>query len=409
MNNKKSGYPINENLIFASFQGISNGIPEGMARVMLPILETLQNNNLCFKYYVSFVKGYDGSINVCEISNTYRIIIKALNILNHFVLKMPSYKFRFLHERLYDHFLSHRIKQKSKIISTAHLFKSNLKNKKLGGINILYMSNPDEALLYDLLNNEKKVHSINFIDAYTYKKRIDFTIKSTNSYDHIICITSSVFESFSKRIKKNKLSTSYYYIIPNENIFPKIDLNKNKKLTFIYVGHTVWLKGIYYLLLGWEKANLLDSQLLIVGNINETVEYYIKTRFKKLNNVHYIGNTKNTNTLYRSSHVFISPSLLDAHPTTVSEAMYCGLPAIVSEGCGAKALIDEGINGFVVASGNADDLANKMIWFNNNKTLIPNMGRKAIETINELEKGNQSNKVAEHMLAVIESLSKGKN
>jgi glycosyltransferase involved in cell wall biosynthesis len=179
---------------------------------------------------------------------------------------------------------------------------------------------------------------------------------------------------------------------------------KNENISFIYVGHTVWLKGIYYLLLAWEEANLTGCQLKIVGKINEQLSQFLKTRFGKLPNVEYVGSVENPNLLYRQSHVFISPSLLDAHPATVSEALFCGLPVIVSEGCGAKTLVANGVNGFVIPAANSDAIASKMVWFSQNKGLIPEMGKEAVSSIGKLIDKNQEYGFEQHLLEIIELL-----
>jgi glycosyltransferase involved in cell wall biosynthesis len=57
----------------------------------------------------------------------------------------------------------------------------------------------------------------------------------------------------------------------------------------------------------------------------------------------------------------------------IPEAMACGLPVIVSDMVGAKDLVEDGRNGFVVPAGNLGALVDKMRWFIHNKALFNEM------------------------------------
>src|SRR5262249_19340883 len=67
--------------------------------------------------------------------------------------------------------------------------------------------------------------------------------------------------------------------------------------------------------------------------------------------------------------MFTLPSRVDGFGMAVPEAMACGVPAIVSDMVGAKEVIEEGHNGFIVPSGNSDALVDRMRWCICNATL----------------------------------------
>src|SRR5262249_28387622 len=75
----------------------------------------------------------------------------------------------------------------------------------------------------------------------------------------------------------------------------------------------------------------------------------------------------------RSAQCLLLPSRVDAFGLVVLEAMACGVPAIVSDTVGAKELIEEGHNGFVVPSGNSDALFDRMRWCIWNATSVRSM------------------------------------
>jgi glycosyltransferase involved in cell wall biosynthesis len=392
-----------KDLFFVSFQGLRKGLPWGLTRAMLPILETGKFKDKNLVYYVSISDKYNGKVNIKEVSVIYNLFNKILLVLNRIILKLGSHKIRLIQEIMFDFFLSLKITKGCTIVSSAYLYKTNKKNKRLGGKNILFISNPDDYFLYKLLINEQKDHNVKFIDAYTYRKRVAFSLKSTRSFDKIICISSSVFDSFKSRIPASKLNSAFYELIPNKFKFSCIDVNKHEKLTFVYIGHSVWLKGITYLLEAWQKIDSSAAQLLIAGSINPQLNDYIKLHFNNLKNISYVGHLNNPNEFYRKAHVFISPSLMDAHPATISEAMYCGLPVIVSDGCGSKELVENNVNGFIVPSRDSESIKNKIEWFMKNTNSIEIMGKNAYNTILIRSKNNQNEEVANQIMTIIDN------
>ena len=68
----------------------------------------------------------------------------------------------------------------------------------------------------------------------------------------------------------------------------------------------------------------------------------------------------------------------------VPEALACGVPVIVSDMVGAKQLIEEGRNGFVIPVGDVDALVDRMRWFIMNAELLETMSRAARATAERL-------------------------
>lgn len=65
---------------------------------------------------------------------------------------------------------------------------------------------------------------------------------------------------------------------------------------------------------------------------------------------------------YRQADCLVVPSRFDGFAMVVAEALACGTPVIVSDRVGAKDLVEEGCNGWIVAAGDVDALTNRMLW-----------------------------------------------
>lgn len=397
---------MSKGIVFYSFQSITKKGPSGMVKYVLPLLQNLHNlTSTPILYKVGRIKAVTKLKNVIPLNRYYTLSLRTINLFNKFIFKLPSYKIRYYTERLYDYFASVSLNKPQVIISTAYLLRTTKKNKKLGGINIFLAGNPDDIEINALMNNERQKHNIKFEDAYTFIPRINFIKHSIDSFDHIITITISEFESYSKRINQNKISYVQNFIIPSRSTFHDLHFDKCKKLKFCYVAYPLWLKGLFYLLDAWSKIESDDVILQIAGYSNDELLQILNQKYSGLKNVEYLGFVNDLNQFLRSSHVCIVPSLLDAGPTTVAEAMTCGLPVIVSDGCGSRTLVKEGINGFVVPAGNHVAIFEKIIWFIENRDKISVMGSASEESIHELQQSNQDRKLAEHLLKIINNLT----
>jgi glycosyltransferase involved in cell wall biosynthesis len=392
-------------ITFVSFQEIRNGMPLGMVKVILPILQYIDSFRKGKHIYIVGRKsGLEENDNIQEVGKLYSFLIRLLLGVNHYILGISSFRIRLLQERLFDYFVSRRIKEPTILISTTYLRRTTKKNKELGGCNIFIAGNPDDFEINKLLQKEQIKHSVIVKDAYTYAARINFIVKSLNSFDHIACLTISEYESFLKRISPEKLSLSEYHIIPNLNVFANENIKKESKLTFCYVAHPFWLKGLPYLLEAWKRTQLNNCQLRIGGKLDEQLKDFINRNYADLDNVEYLGWIDDLNHFMRSSHVCVVPSLLDGGPATVAEAMYCGLPVIVSDGCGARTLVEDKVNGGIITAGDSDAIIEKMKWFYQNQESIENMGQNAINKVIKLTKNDQNRIITDHLFSVINNL-----
>ena len=74
---------------------------------------------------------------------------------------------------------------------------------------------------------------------------------------------------------------------------------------------------------------------------------------------------------FAKNDVFILPSLIEPWGLVVEEALYFGLPVLVSDRCGSSELIKNGINGFVFDPANKNSLT--QIIRNFDDTLLQNL------------------------------------
>ncbi|HVP22770.1 MAG TPA: glycosyltransferase family 4 protein [Conexivisphaerales archaeon] len=145
----------------------------------------------------------------------------------------------------------------------------------------------------------------------------------------------------------------------------------------LFVGRIVPQKGVHVLLeaLRGMVSDLPGANIsvTVVGPVGEfgvvlTTSDYLENltksveRFGLTEVVHfrYFVRLEDLVDLYSSASVYVLPSLQDAFPFSVIEAMMCGTPVIGTSSGGMKEQIEDGVTGFVVPPGDPDALREKL-------------------------------------------------
>lgn len=127
-------------------------------------------------------------------------------------------------------------------------------------------------------------------------------------------------------------------------------------------------KGVLDLIEAFHKIHLRfpEYRLLIVGEDRSKKHEYLKKmnsliRVHKLNDkVILYGRSSRIREIMAVSTLFVLPSYWEGMSRVLLEAMACGKPCIASRAGGNPEQVEEGINGMVYESGNADELADKL-------------------------------------------------
>lgn len=178
---------------------------------------------------------------------------------------------------------------------------------------------------------------------------------------------------------------------------PKSD----KAFRIISVGMRI-IKGIHYLLQAVDELNLKDLELwLIGGNVDAALKPFLK-KYSKI--FRYLGALPQ-NQLYKyysQGSVFVPFSLEDGFGMALSEAMSCGLPVICSDSVGAKDVVRNNIDGFIVPTRDISALKEKIVYLYENPRVCREMGRQARENaVNNFTWDNYGEKIINAYLNLV--------
>lgn len=142
------------------------------------------------------------------------------------------------------------------------------------------------------------------------------------------------------------------------------DIRKIYKKRFLFIGRLSDEKNLETLI--YIFNDLPSFTLTIVGiGPNE-----IKLKKIAKNNIIFTGSINNSEiqNIFLKNDIFILPSIHEPWGLVVEEALYFGLPVIVSNNCGACELIENGINGFLINPYDLDEM--KKIILNINEDIF---------------------------------------
>jgi UDP-glucose:(heptosyl)LPS alpha-1,3-glucosyltransferase len=163
-----------------------------------------------------------------------------------------------------------------------------------------------------------------------------------------------------------------------KKVIQRKNLDLDGDRIILFVGSDFRRKGVGVLLKAFSLMNRDGIKLLIAGG--RTKERY-KSMAKNLgidNNVVFWGAEQKVEKLYAIADIFVLPTMYDPFSNATIEAMASGIPAITTAYNGASEIIEDSVNGFVVADpSDVHGFAEKMIFALEN---AESMGKQARST-----------------------------
>lgn len=154
----------------------------------------------------------------------------------------------------------------------------------------------------------------------------------------------------------------------------------------VFCARVVLRKGIDTLIKMWPIIfkEVTNAKLIVVGGGKYELLQQLK-RLSKENDDSVIitGEVPKPQDYYQLSDLYVFPSRSEGLPTSLMEAMSCGLPSVVSDIGGCDDLIVNGENGFRVYSEDATGFAEKIIYLLNNEDIRQIMSISAAKYVRE--------------------------
>lgn len=142
-----------------------------------------------------------------------------------------------------------------------------------------------------------------------------------------------------------------------------------ERLHCLFVGQVSHRKGVTFLLDAARKLPKTDFTLIGPLVAPEVIE-------RMPENVHYMGERPFTELpgIMAGADVFVLPSLEDAYPLAVLEAMACRLPVVITDNVGTASLVEGLSAGIVVPTADSEAIASALTQLQNDSVERSSMG-----------------------------------
>ncbi len=161
--------------------------------------------------------------------------------------------------------------------------------------------------------------------------------------------------------------------------FPDAPANK-----LLYVGTWIDRKGIYYLSEAFAALarRLPQVQLTVAGCLvgEEQVKASFPEAVRRQVSVIPFLSREAMPELYAAHDIFVFPSLVEGMPLTLLEAMAGAMPAVTTNTCGMADLVQDEVNGLLVAPADSESLHKAMARLSESADLRRRLGTAAQET-----------------------------
>ena len=149
-------------------------------------------------------------------------------------------------------------------------------------------------------------------------------------------------------------------------------------MTFSLVGRMLVDKGVREFASAARslKANYPDTRFVLIGGLDSNPRALSRSQMETLvedGAVEWTGHVDVREWLERTS-VFVLPSYLEGVPRSTQEAMAMARPVVTTDVPGCRDTVIEGVNGYLVQSGDAEALAEALERFIESPNLVARMG-----------------------------------
>lgn len=154
----------------------------------------------------------------------------------------------------------------------------------------------------------------------------------------------------------------------------------DKDITFLAIGRLLGEKGFreYAKAASLVKARYPETIFRLVGPEDPSpdgIPFKEVREWQSSGWIEYLGKTDDVRPFVSDCHIFVLPSYHEGMPRTVLEAMAMGRPILTTNVPGCRDTVICGENGYLVPKSDAEALAERMIWFIENRDKLASMGR----------------------------------
>lgn len=259
------------------------------------------------------------------------------------------------------------------------------KAKKKGVITVVEVVNSHVDYQETLLKEEHERLNLKWTPFHQLEKKR--RLKEYDAADYILLPSEFVKRSFLEKgfLEKKLIKVPYGFNKFNDvnNINHNTETPENECFNILYVGSISVRKGLRYLIEAFNKLEIKNKRLTLVGPI-DVVSGIQDMEITDDIELRGVLKGDDLEEAYKSADVFCLPTIEDGFGLVLGEALSFGLPIITTVNSGGDELITEEQEGFIVPIRDSDAIYSKLYLLSSDSLLLNKMKLAAQKKANNL-------------------------
>jgi glycosyltransferase involved in cell wall biosynthesis len=246
---------------------------------------------------------------------------------------------------------------------------------------------------HNIWNRRRKIPPLKLIERVIYSR-----------YQGVVAVCQPVVDSL---LSWQPQLRSKIVIIPNgvpirDQPPDPLITPASKSVRFFFAGRLEHAKGVDLLIEALAQVDSTHFELIVAGHGSQRAYLEQLATDRGLGQrVRFVGANHDLSEWMKSADCLVLLSRWEGLPMVVLEAMERGLPVIASDVGGLPEMIVDGVNGYLVSSGDVGALAQRLQAIIETPDMLRSLGAAARQTIIE---GYSINRVAQQHLELYQSL-----
>lgn len=183
---------------------------------------------------------------------------------------------------------------------------------------------------------------------------VDRELQEYELVDRILVPSERARRTFLDRgLSAEKVVTVPYGVDIHQFAMPTVPRQSG---AIVSVGTVGMRKGHHYLVDAFRSLSTLGASLTLVGPVDPGWDLRLGLSRGDVHSLGAVSRRRVIEEMQRAS-VFALASLEEGLALVLAQAMACGLPVVATDSTGARELVDDGVEGLIVAPGESDALA----------------------------------------------------
>lgn len=233
--------------------------------------------------------------------------------------------------------------------------------------------------------NFKIITTIHGTDLYITRKREEIKkilVYCLENSDIVTCVSNYLKNCLIEELKLRRKIELIPNFVDTKVFFPNKDGKKREIKRILHVSNFRPLKRIEDVIEAFANVSSKYNkgvELVLVGDgPQKKIAEKLTKKYRITQNVHFLGEVKNVEEIYREADIFLLPSEEESFGLAALEALASGLPVVATNVGGIPEVVLDGKVGFLTQVKDVDSLAKYLLLLLEDKNLYETMSKEAL-------------------------------